>query len=755
MIRASDGERRRLHDDFARLCAVASPSRSERACAELVGLELGRLGLEVEEDDAGAAVGGDCGNLLARVPGRGAGALLICTHLDTVPPSGPIEPALVDGAWVNAGEGILGADNKAAVAVALGLARRLVAEPAEVTLELLFTVVEEDGLAGAKAFDAGRLASSFGYTFDHASPIGEIVTSSPTYYRLEADFRGLAAHAGIRPEAGRNAVLAAARAVAAMRLGRLDEETTANIGVFAGGTAANVVPGRCRVVGEARSVDPDKAERAVTDMVDRLGDAANTPDCECDLDVDRRAALRRLPHSARAARQIRVAEAALADCGYEPRMIATGGGSDTNVLLVRGFRARQPGQRNRAQPSAGRASQRGGARGDARRRAGPRAAGRRRATRVLALRRGVVVAVEGAGPEQRLVVELAGERRPAIADRGLVGECREGDEVIVNVAGRELGLGSGGFDIVHVNLTRGLAAVAADGPRVMKLNYTSIQHAVATLEGDGPPRAGGAVAVIGLHGQLAPLAWALAQARPGLRVGYVQTPGGALAGSRSEVVRELRARGTLAAHVTAAACYGGADGETVTTIGAIDHGLGAEGGIWRSAAPGPGILGSASTLGPRGHGRSRLGPCGPLPGGDHGDRPAHVQRRSATAPPGHLAPHADGARPGAGAGDGGAAGGRRGSRRGRAPRLAGRGGGPRRLRRERPAGADDGADDRRGPAVLRRGAGRRGGRRGPRLSGRGAGSRRLARPAGGQCPGISRNPVTERSRPSSASVPKS
>lgn len=338
MIRASDAERRWLHEDFARLCAVSSPSGSERECAELVGLALGRLGIEIEEDEAGAATGGDCGNLLARIPGRGGGdgGLLLCTHLDTVPPTGPIEPVLVDGGWENAGDGILGADNKAAVAVALGLARRLAATPAGLTVELLFTVSEEEGLAGAKAFDRTRLQTGFGYTFDHASPIGEIVTASPTYYRLAAEFGGLAAHAGIRPEDGRSAVLAAARAVATMRLGRLDDETTTNIGIFAGGTAANVVPGACRIVGEARSLDAVKAEQAVTAMVDRLADAANTPDCECDLDVtvERLFDGYRLP---RGTRQIRLAEAALRDCGYDPRPIASGGGADANVFVAGGF----------------------------------------------------------------------------------------------------------------------------------------------------------------------------------------------------------------------------------------------------------------------------------------------------------------------------------------------------------------------------------------------------------------------------------
>ncbi|MGI8800785.1 MAG: DUF3866 family protein [Solirubrobacteraceae bacterium] len=217
---------------------------------------------------------------------------------------------------------------------------------------------------------------------------------------------------------------------------------------------------------------------------------------------------------------------------------------------------------------------------------------------MLALRRGVVVRVEP-GPEQSLVVESSDGRHPAIADLGLVGPCREGDEVIVNVVARRLGLGSGGFDVVHANLTRGLAGEGPTGAAVMKLNYSGAQHAVAPRERDRPlgPPLGGSVVVIALHGQLAPLAWALGRARPGLRVGYVQTAGGALPGSRSGTVRELRARGLLAAHLTAGPCYGGVDGETVTTIGAIDHGLADERWDVAVCGPGPGIIGSASTLG--------------------------------------------------------------------------------------------------------------------------------------------------------------
>jgi len=260
--------------------------------------------------------------------------VLLCAHLDTVPLAGPVRPELRDGYWVNAGDGILGADNKAAVAVILALARRMSAEPPPCGVEMLFTVGEETALRGATAFDTGRLCSAFGYVFDHASAIGEVVVASPTYHRVEAELRGLAAHAGIRPERGRSAIAAAARAIAGMRLGRIDEETTANVGLVEGGSAGNVVPERCRVVGEVRSLDDAKAENLVAEMVDRLHDGANAEECDLDVRVERLFhGYRRRPSD----RAVAIAESALRACGHEPRRISTGGGSDANALVASGF----------------------------------------------------------------------------------------------------------------------------------------------------------------------------------------------------------------------------------------------------------------------------------------------------------------------------------------------------------------------------------------------------------------------------------
>jgi tripeptide aminopeptidase len=322
------------------LCRIESPSGSERFCAERVARELRGLGLEVHEDDAGAAAGSDCGNLLARIPAGGEAGLpaggeapcvLLCAHLDTVPLKAPVEPVLEDGIWENANEGVLGADNKAAVAVILALARRLCNEGSPVDLELLFTVGEERSLAGARAFDRSLLRSDFGYVFDHASPIGEVVVAAPCHFRMDASFHGAAAHAGIRPEEGASAILAAARAVSDMPLGRVSEDTTANVGTIEGGSAINVVPERCSLSAEVRSLREEAAETVVAEMVDCLHEAANLPECSCDVDVSvqRTFAAYSTPPSAPA---VRAAEAALRGCGHEPKLIHSGGASDANAL---------------------------------------------------------------------------------------------------------------------------------------------------------------------------------------------------------------------------------------------------------------------------------------------------------------------------------------------------------------------------------------------------------------------------------------
>lgn len=219
---------------------------------------------------------------------------------------------------------------------------------------------------------------------------------------------------------------------------------------------------------------------------------------------------------------------------------------------------------------------------------------------MLKLRRGVVTSTDP------LTVRVGDEDRRAWADAGLVGHVAEGDEVVVNTEAADLGLGSGGFDIVHVNLTRGLEGPdPTGGDHVMKLNYTSLQHSIDPIElpeGEGSVSRGGKrrpappVLVLPLHGHLAPSLWAAGEARPGARIGYVQTAGGSLPGSLSRDVAELRDRGLLAGHVTAGAAHGGQH-EAVTTLGALDAAGGGLGWDAIVCGPGPGILGSTTLYG--------------------------------------------------------------------------------------------------------------------------------------------------------------
>jgi tripeptide aminopeptidase len=335
-VAATAEDRERLLDKFTRFCEVESPSTRERGMADAVIAELRALRLEeLDEDGSAPETGSDAGNVFARIPGpEDARTILLCAHMDTVPLAAPVEVVREEGVFRNKNEGILGADNKAAVATILVAARHLVREGSPVNLELLFTTCEEPGLRGAKAFDVGRLRSEFGFVFDHASPIGELIVAAPTYYKVDASFRGAAAHAGIRPEDGRNAIAAAAAAIGAMPMGRLDDETTANVGRIDGGTAANVVAERCDIELETRSLDDDKAGEMVGKLVDLISEAASDAECDVETSVTRQFRAYRL---ARTSPPVELASAALRNVGIEPVYRTTGGGSDAHALGAAGL----------------------------------------------------------------------------------------------------------------------------------------------------------------------------------------------------------------------------------------------------------------------------------------------------------------------------------------------------------------------------------------------------------------------------------
>jgi tripeptide aminopeptidase len=303
--------------------------------ADRLTADLRAIGLEVLEDDSSEETGSNAGNLLARIAGPdGAPTVLLCAHMDTVPLTAPVKVVDRDGRLENEGEGILGADNKAAVAVIMEVARKFVSEPPPVGIEILFTTCEELALAGAKAFDQSKLQADFGFVFDHASPIGEIITAAPTFYRITADLHGQAAHAGLEPEKGRNAIVAAAAAIQSCEFGRLDDKTTANVGRVDGGTATNVVAERCHVELEARSLDEGRAAEVASRIVDAFTEAASDNECDVETVIEELFRGYQLP---RAAPPVGLAAAALDARGFEPQFRSTGGGADGNIFIARGL----------------------------------------------------------------------------------------------------------------------------------------------------------------------------------------------------------------------------------------------------------------------------------------------------------------------------------------------------------------------------------------------------------------------------------
>jgi tripeptide aminopeptidase len=323
-----------MYETFVRLCEIRSPTGEEREVADTILAELRALGLEAGEDDAAGRAEAGAGNIVARLPGRCDRWAMFCAHIDTVPHPGQIEVVEDEGVFRSRGETILGADNKAAVAVFLELMARHVEQPPPVGIELLLTVAEEQGLRGAKAFDASTLRAGCGFVLDHASPIGEAIVASPTQQQVRADFAGVEAHAGIRPEDGSNAIAAAAAAVARMELGRLDEATTANVGTIVGGTSGNVVPGHCGIVAEARSLDADRAAEVAGAMTEACAWGASEHGCDVDVRVEE---LFRGYEIRSGSRALELAEAGLRRAGFEPRRTSTGGGSDANALIAAGF----------------------------------------------------------------------------------------------------------------------------------------------------------------------------------------------------------------------------------------------------------------------------------------------------------------------------------------------------------------------------------------------------------------------------------
>ena len=330
--------RERFLADFLELVRIPSPSGKEKEVARAVRAKLESMGLTVTEDNAGEKFGGEQGNLIVKVQGNleGVPPIMFNAHLDTVVPCENVNP-IVEGDKVRSdGRTILGADNKAGVCVLLEFLRVLKEDGIQHgPLEIVFTVAEETGLHGAKHLDYSLVSAKVGFVLDSGPPVNKVIVQAPSQKNLRVVIKGKAAHAGVSPEKGINAIQLAARAIATMRLGRIDHETTANIGVIRGGLATNIVPEEVEILGEARSHDPRKLDEQVAHMVALFEKEAQKGGGSAEIEVKEVYRSFRITENDLPAKLITVA---LEKMGLKPQWEITGGGSDANIFNEHGIK---------------------------------------------------------------------------------------------------------------------------------------------------------------------------------------------------------------------------------------------------------------------------------------------------------------------------------------------------------------------------------------------------------------------------------
>lgn len=321
---------------FCQLVQIDSHSLEEAEMAKFCRAYLERLGFQVTEDNAGKTLEGTTGNLVATLAGDPQlPTLMLAAHMDTVQPGRSVIPRIdAHGVVWSDGTTVLGADDKAGVtAILLGMQSLIASEKRHGVIQVVLTIAEEIGLQGAKALDTSLLQAVCGLSLDSGGPLGTIVTAGPSQVRWEAEFIGQPAHAGVAPEKGISAIRVAAKAVAGMPHGRIDEETTVNIGSFMGQGPNNVVRDRVTLVGEARSRDPEKLERLLVDIANGFRDSAKaagaTATFSSQLNYDGFRFAPDAPVRQRTA-------AALSQLGYTVQAVEGGGGSDANIYTSLG-----------------------------------------------------------------------------------------------------------------------------------------------------------------------------------------------------------------------------------------------------------------------------------------------------------------------------------------------------------------------------------------------------------------------------------
>lgn len=327
----------RLLDRFTSYVQIDSETKSEGVFAAYLAGQLEAMGLEVLFDQAGAAIGSDGNNLVGRLRGTLPGEpIIFSAHMDTVMPGKGIVPVVENGVIVSAGDTILGADDKGGIAAVVE-AIQMILESGEPhrTIEVIFTIAEEGGLNGAKHMDMALVTGTKGYVLDSGGSPGEIVVRAPSQDKIEARIHGRPAHAGICPEEGISAIQVAASAIQNMNLLRIDEETTANIGIIRGGDATNIVCPEVWIKAEARSLTVEKLDAQTRHMVKCVEDACSVFGAQADIQVSRE-------YGGYAVNEgdafLDFTESCMREMGLTPRRASSGGGSDTNIFNNRGLK---------------------------------------------------------------------------------------------------------------------------------------------------------------------------------------------------------------------------------------------------------------------------------------------------------------------------------------------------------------------------------------------------------------------------------
>lgn len=327
----------RLLETFLELVGIDSETGHERQICDHLKERLTELDFAVEEDDSARVTGHGAGNLIATLAGNlpEAPTVYFTCHMDTVAPGIGVKARVEQDAVVTDGSTVLGADDKAGIAALLEGVRTIQEQgSSHGTIQLIITAGEESGLVGSKALDPAKCQADFGFALDSNGPVGDVITSAPAQVRIDVKIEGKPAHAGVNPEDGISAIQVASRAISKMPLGRIDEETTANIGRFQGGSASNVIPQWVEILAEARSRDEKKLDAQVEKMKHGFEQAAAESGARAEVEVTRMYPAYKYGESERV---VQKAVAAVKKVGRQPRLLASGGGSDANVIAGYGI----------------------------------------------------------------------------------------------------------------------------------------------------------------------------------------------------------------------------------------------------------------------------------------------------------------------------------------------------------------------------------------------------------------------------------